>query len=85
MSLAGRLANGPGPVLHGNPCSVATVMSCLKGPELEAFQAMLTDQNANGRYVWSERELWQATLDEGIQIGRQSIGRHRRRSCSCPR
>jgi hydroxymethylpyrimidine/phosphomethylpyrimidine kinase len=77
MSLADRLEAGPATVVHGNPCSVATALSALPPKERAALQAMLDDRR------WTQRQIQDALKAEGIDVGFQSIGRHRNQACRC--
>jgi hypothetical protein len=77
VALADRLEAGPPSVIHGTPCSVGTTLSALAAKERAALQRMLDDR------TWTEGMIFEALTDEGITVGRQSIGRHRRRGCRC--
>jgi hypothetical protein len=78
VALSDRLDAGPPKVIHGTPCSVGTTLSALPAKEREALQRMLDDRN------WTGAMIYEALADEGIEVGRQSIGRHRRCDCRCP-
>ena len=77
VSLSGRFEQGPPQIVHGNPCSVAVALSALPEDEREALIRMLDDRR------WTEAMIYDALQAEEIQVGRQSIGRHRRRGCRC--
>jgi hydroxymethylpyrimidine/phosphomethylpyrimidine kinase len=77
MSLADRLEAGPATVVHGNPCSVATALSALPPKERTALQAMLDDRR------WTQSMIYDALAAEGVQVGKQSVGRHRSAKCRC--
>jgi hypothetical protein len=83
MALSDRRAAGPPPVVHGTPCSVATTLSALPPKERDALKYMLDTKDNTGRHAWSERALWLDLKAEGIDVGMQSIGRHRRLVCRC--
>ncbi len=76
MALADRVTAPPPPV-HGTPCSIGTLLDTLEGDELKAFQVMLDSPS------WNATMIYDAVRDEGHQIGRQSINRHRGRKCRC--
>jgi hypothetical protein len=77
MALSDRLQAGPPKSIHGNPCSVGTTLAALPVKECESLQRMLDDR------AWTERMIFDALSDEGIEVGRQSIGRHRNHRCRC--
>lgn len=76
MALTDRLAHPPKAV-QGLPCSIGATLSALADGEREALQAML-DSSA-----WSQTMIWDALRDEGYDVGRQSINRHRAGRCRC--
>jgi hypothetical protein len=78
MALSDKLAAPPAP-MHGLPCSIGTVLDKLEGAEKTALEAMLGDR------AWSQDMIWQALRDEGYQVGRQSVNRHRAGKCRCVR
>jgi hypothetical protein len=78
MALSSRL-NQPPRSVHGSPCSIGTLLATLTGGELEAFKTML------GSTEWNATAIYDAVRDEGYEIGRQSINRHRRGACRCYR
>jgi hypothetical protein len=78
MALADRVKN-PAPNIHGTPCSVRTLLDTLQGDELAALQHML------GSREWSQAMVWKALVDEGYEVGQQSINRHRGGKCRCAR
>ena len=79
MALVDKLAAPPDAVIHGKPCSVGALLSDESIPQAErdALQAMLNDR------LWSQQMIWAALRDEGFQVGRQSINRHRGGKCRC--
>ena len=77
MSLSDRLDAGPPRVVHGTPCSIATALSALPKAEAVALQRMLDDPG------WSQRAIRDALADEDIDVGEQTVGRHRRHGCRC--
>ena len=76
MGLADRLENTPSRST-GMPCSVGALEERLEGKEAEAFYAMLHTLG------WSASRVYEAVTAEGYEIGRQTINRHRSRSCKC--
>lgn len=76
MALSDRVANPPASV-HGSPCSIGTLLASLQGEELTAFQQMLASK------AWNATMIYDAVRDEGYEIGRQSINRHRGGRCRC--
>jgi hypothetical protein len=77
MTLSTRFEAGPSKFGSGTPCSVGTALSALPAQERVALQKMLDDR------AWSQAAIHQALRDERINVGQQSIGRHRRRQCRC--
>lgn len=76
MALADRLHETP----HRNPggtCSVGALLDRLPEPESDALNKMLNELG------WSQNKIYDAIVDEGHEVGRQTIGRHRSRACSC--
>lgn len=78
MALADRLATPPA-VRRGQQCSVGALLDSLDGDDLAAVQAALANP------AWTEAMIWQVLTDEGYDVAKQSIGRHRRGHCSCAR
>ena len=76
MSLAGRAARGPDAPVHGAPCSVGELLDTLPSEEAAALQHMLDDG-------WPASKVWEACNAEGLYVGRQTVGIHRRRQCRC--
>ena len=76
MALADKLSTPP-PTFHGLPCSIGALLDQLDPDERGALQKML-DSTA-----WNATMIYDAVRDEGHQIGRQSINRHRGRKCRC--
>jgi hypothetical protein len=83
VALSDRLEAGPPKVIHGNPCSIGTTLAALPPKERESLQRMLDEQKPNGKHAWTESMIFDALSDEGIEVGKQSIGRHRNRRCRC--
>lgn len=81
MSLAKRIQEPPSRI-HGLPCSVGTLLDTLEGAELEALKTMLGTPEQRG---WSQSAIFEALKDEGYEVGRQSINRHRGGTCRCAR
>ena len=76
MALADRLSNTPQRI-HGLPCSVGALEDRLEGEERRALDAMLHQLG------WSAERIYAALSAEGYEVGRQSINRHRAKSCRC--
>ncbi len=76
MALTDRLDNTPQRVA-GLPCSVGALEERLDGTEADALNAMLHTLG------WSASRVYEALAAEGYEVGRQSINRHRSRSCRC--
>ena len=85
MAFSTRVKNPPA-TIHGTPCSVGEVIKKLSKPEAAAFEQMLTATRPHSdRWLWSEADIYDAVRDEGHEIGRQSINRHRSGKCRCAR
>ena len=78
MSLSDRLKSGPVTRISGTPCSVGSLLRALPDNEAKALEQMLEDA-----IVWSGAQIYEAVRAEGLDVGRQSIGRHRRKQCRC--
>lgn len=76
MALTDRLENTP-KRQAGLPCSVGALEDRLTGKESDALHAMLHTLG------WSARRIYDALVAEGYDVGFQTIGRHRSRSCRC--
>lgn len=76
MALADKLQH-PAPNMAGSPCSVRVLLDTLQGDELAALKHMLASRE------WSQAMVWKALLDEGYEVGQQSINRHRGGKCRC--
>jgi len=76
MALVDRLEDTPirRPWL---PCSIGALEETLEGSEADAFYAMLHTLG------WSATRVYHALEAEGYNVGKQSINRHRSRSCRC--
>ena len=79
MSLAKRV-KAPPPRTTGFDCSVGRLLNTLEGDELAALVAMLADREHGG---WPNGHVYDALVAEGYEVGRQTIGRHRRGRCRC--
>lgn len=77
MSLTDRVAEGPAPVIHGSPCSVGIVLKRIPPAEAKALAEMLGDGS------WTAGQIYDALLEEGHGVGRQTIARHRAGKCRC--
>lgn len=77
MTLAAKAAGEPPSPHHGLPCSIGVLLGALPTAEADGLRTMLDDRR------WSENSLTIALKDEGHAVGRQSIGRHRRKQCRC--
>lgn len=76
MALADRLDQSPRRT-SGMPCSVGILEEGLVGKESDALHAMLFQLG------WSQERIYEALRDEGHIVGKQTINRHRSRSCRC--
>lgn len=76
MALADRLQSTP-QRLAGLPCSIGALEDRLDGDEREALDSMLH------KLGWSAERIYAALTAEGYDVGRQTINRHRSRSCRC--
>ena len=76
MALADRLDEAPRRQT-GFACSVGALLDKLPDDEAKALELMM---NGLG---WSAARIYDALIDEGHTVGRQTIGRHRSKSCSC--
>ena len=76
MALADRLNSTP-QRQPGLPCSIGALEDKLTGAEADALHAMLTTLG------WSAERIYAAVTAEGYEVGRQSINRHRAKSCRC--
>ena len=76
MALQDRLDSTP-QRRHGLPCSVGALLEKLPPDEADALDQMM---NTLG---WSAARIYEALAVEGHEVGRQTIGRHRSRSCRC--
>jgi len=76
MTLADRLDQQPRRA-SGNPCSVGELETALVGPEADAFRAMMYELG------WSQERIYEALKAEKHIVGKQTINRHRSRSCRC--
>ena len=76
MALADRLGQQPRRAT-GSPCSVGELEGRLTGKEADAFRAMMYELG------WSQERIYAEVTAEGHSIGKQTINRHRSRSCRC--
>jgi hypothetical protein len=61
----------------GLPCSVGALIDKLPPDEADALNDMMHTLG------WSAARIYEALAAEGYEVGRQTIGRHRSRSCRC--
>lgn len=76
MALSDRLETTP-PRRPGLPCSVGALIDKLDAEEAAALNAMMHELG------WAARRIYDALSAEGYDVGQQTIGRHRSRSCRC--
>lgn len=76
MALSDRLSDTPQRI-HGLPCSIGALEDRLDAVEREALDSMLH------KLGWSAARIYDALTAEGYDVGRQSINRHRAKSCRC--
>lgn len=76
MALTDRLDSTPQRIA-GLPCSVGALLDRLPDDERGALHRMLHELG------WSAARIYDALEAEGHEVGRQSINRHRSRSCRC--
>lgn len=76
MALADRLDEAPRRGA-GLPCSIGALEERLEGKEADALYAMLHTLG------WSASRVYETLSAEGYEVGRQTINRHRSRSCRC--
>lgn len=77
MAIADRIKQEPAPKIHGLPCSIGALLDQLDEAEAQALNVMLYELN------WNASQVYDALRDEGHQVGRQSINRHRGKNCRC--
>lgn len=80
MALSDRVKTRPA-AKHGTPCSVGALLDHLEGAELEALKVMLGDPVK--RDGWPADDIYDALVEEGHSVGRQTINRHRGGRCRC--
>jgi hypothetical protein len=85
MSLADRVKTPPRRSIHGRPCSIGALIEVLadEPEELAALQVMLHGSETVEQF--EDVKTWHALRADGYDVGRQSIGRHRRGDCRCAR
>ena len=77
MALTDRVkSNAPKRKPSGNPCSVQKLLDELPEAESAAFQFMMDDG-------WSQERIYADLKDEGREVGKQTINRHRSKACRC--
>lgn len=76
MALVDRLGDTPRRIT-GKPCSIGALEDRLDGAEADALYAMLHTLG------WSATRVYDALEAENHIVGKQSINRHRSRSCRC--
>lgn len=79
MAIADRIKQDPPPALGGLPCSIGNLFKTLPESEQAALTAMLYELN------WNATQVYDALRDEGHEVGRQSVNRHRGKRCRCYR
>lgn len=81
MAFADRAKTNPVRI-HGSPCSICELLKKLPKGEAASLQVMLTDvRPGSTSWKWSQSDLYLAIRDEGHEVGRQSINRHRSGNC----
>ena len=76
MALSDKLSEHPAR-LNGKPCSVRTLLERLPGKEHDALDSMLYELH------WSGARIHEVLTEEGYEVGRQTINRHRANQCGC--
>lgn len=76
MALTDRLTDAPRRGT-GMPCSVGALLDALPADEADALNDMMHTLG------WSGTRIYEALAAEGYEVGRQTIGRHRSKSCRC--
>lgn len=76
MALSDKLNNTPRRE-PGIACSVGALLDRLPPDEAAALDKMMHELG------WSANAIYDAVTAEGYEVGRQTIGRHRSRSCRC--
>lgn len=76
MALSDRLESTPARK-HGLPCSVGALLDRLPEAEADALNRMMHELG------WSANAIYEALEAEGHEVGRQTVSRHRSRSCRC--
>ena len=71
--LAGRIAKP----ICGYPCSVGRLLTTLDAADVKFLADCLASDD------WSSTMIYQLLTTDGHDVGRQSIGRHRRGDCRC--
>ena len=77
MALADRITSAaPRRRPSGLPCSVQKLLDELPADESAALRFMLDDG-------WSQERIYADLRDEGHEVGKQTINRHRSKACRC--
>lgn len=76
MALSDKLTETPRRET-GFACSVGALLDRLPQDEADALTQMM------GPLGWSAARIYDALAAEGHEVGRQTINRHRSRSCRC--
>ena len=63
--------------IHGLPCSVGRLLTTLDADDVKFLADCLADDD------WTNEMIYALLTTDGKDVGRQSIGRHRRRQCRC--
>ena len=77
MALADRASTILKPI-HGTPCSVGQLLTTLDAEDVKFLADVLADH-----IDWSSEKIYALLTADGHDVGRQSIGRHRRHCCRC--
>lgn len=80
MGLAERLNEYPKQFPKGPKCYVWIVLESFQGADREALEAALEPNSG-----WTATALLTPLRDEGHNLSKSSIERHRRGECACPR
>ncbi len=63
--------------IHGLPCSIGRLLTTLNPDDVSTLADCLADDD------WTNEMIYQLVTADGHDVGRQSIGRHRRGQCRC--
>jgi hypothetical protein len=79
MSLKDALAAEKATATKGPPCGMAVILARLTPEDSAALQAYLADQQITTTIIL------RALTTEGHKVGQNTVQRHRRGICACPR